>query len=64
MQTSKPCYKCEDRTVEPNCHMTCEKYAKLKDEIETLKAIKKEASYLHTRGQIKRHDAWVRRKRK
>lgn len=21
------CYKCEDRTVEPNCHITCEKYA-------------------------------------
>ena len=23
-----PCQGCEDRTVEPNCHMTCEKFLK------------------------------------
>ena len=23
---SSPCYNCERRSVEPNCHMTCDEY--------------------------------------
>ena len=27
-----PCKNCKDRTIEPNCHMTCEKYKQAKEE--------------------------------
>lgn len=26
------CKDCKDRTVEPNCHMTCERYLKTKEQ--------------------------------
>ena len=26
MRAASPCKGCPDRTVEPNCHMTCDKY--------------------------------------
>ena len=26
MANNAPCKGCKDRTVEPNCHMTCDKY--------------------------------------
>lgn len=27
------CYNCPDRTIEPNCHTTCERYLKDKKEL-------------------------------
>ena len=46
------CYGCPDRTIEPNCHTTCEKYIKAKDTWENhknmIKAAKeKEGIYTH-----------------
>lgn len=32
-----PCKDCPDRTVEPNCHMTCERYKKQVEEHEKSK---------------------------
>lgn len=29
---NNPCIDCKDRTVEPNCHTTCEKYAVQREE--------------------------------
>lgn len=32
------CKGCKDRTVEPNCHMTCQKFLEQKDKYEEYKA--------------------------
>lgn len=29
-KVQSPCYGCKDRTIEPNCHAACEKYAQFK----------------------------------
>ena len=34
-----PCKNCQERTIEPNCHSTCEKYLKY---VELCKKFKKE----------------------
>lgn len=33
MKKEKTCKDCRDRTIEPNCHMTCEKYLKAKEKM-------------------------------
>lgn len=32
-----PCKDCPDRTIEPNCHSTCEKFAAFTEEKERIK---------------------------
>ena len=39
----KACYKCDNRTVEPNCHTTCEEYLEEVNKNEKVKAKKREA---------------------
>ncbi len=36
-QMIKVCRNCADRCAEPNCHMTCERYIKAKEEFEAEK---------------------------
>lgn len=44
---SAPCKDCKERVVEPNCHMTCEKYLswKAKDRIVRVKESKHNQMY-------------------
>lgn len=38
---------CPDRSVMPNCHMTCERYLQYQKEMETLKEAKRKESLKH-----------------
>lgn len=38
LTVSSPCLGCADRTVEPNCHNSCEKYAAFRAQIDANKA--------------------------
>lgn len=35
-----PCKGCRDRVVEPNCHMTCEKYLAYRAHVDRVREIK------------------------
>lgn len=50
------CKDCKDRVVEPNCHMTCEKYlqAKAAADQETAAKIKAALPIAYTRESIRR----------
>lgn len=62
-QTISCCKDCPDRTVEPNCHMTCEAYLESKAKMELVKAAKiREASAIaYTRESIRKNKASDRR---
>jgi len=34
---TRPCYECPERVIIPNCHMTCERYAIFRSNIEKQK---------------------------
>ena len=36
-----PCLGCEDRTIEPNCHMRCEKYIEFQEEMKRANEVQK-----------------------
>lgn len=44
-----PCKNCKDRTVEPNCHITCQKYIEFKKkrdkDLETIRISKQKYRY-------------------
>ena len=42
----KLCKDCKDRSVEPNCHITCESYKKYKKEKEDISEKKKKLNAL------------------
>ena len=42
MKPKAPCKDCPDRTIEPNCHNTCEKYKAWKAEYQKSQAEEKE----------------------
>lgn len=56
-RTISCCKDCPDRTVEPNCHMTCEAYLTEKAESERIKSARiREAQIIaYTRDSIRKH---------
>lgn len=41
-----PCRGCSDRTIEPNCHMTCERYLAFANDLASSRKKKQEADLL------------------
>lgn len=51
-----PCRGCQDRVVEPNCHMTCERYLAFVEELERIKEEQKkekESEYVNYHNRMK-----------
>lgn len=42
----KCCKGCEERTVEPNCHMTCERYLEAVEEADRIREERRKDFYL------------------
>lgn len=51
MSVFKSCYKCSERTAEPNCHMTCEKHLKEQKENEKKKEFERK-KYIQEREYV------------
>ena len=56
---------CPDRSAEPNCHMTCEKYLSMVEEQEKLRAEKRSEVKAYRKEMFRKWEDWeLRRKKK
>lgn len=60
----KSCQGCPDRTVEPNCHMTCEGYLKRVEKNKRIKELRDEATRGTREAYKEKHEAIARTKRR
>lgn len=52
---SAPCRNCPDRCIEPNCHITCEKYKEFLTEAKVIQEKEKRAREDYNQLKLRKH---------
>ena len=60
----KTCKGCPDRTVEPNCHMTCEDYLRRVEKTKELKELREKATKPMREATLETRDAIAKMRRR